>query len=107
MNTTNTEIKKLYNVVKVVSAKDLPNLVKTYKDNLDSIIAMMKRKQPNSKPPKYFTDFVEKQNDFNNKVLAFIETQTKFNEWVVKQFKAVNDQFKVIDDQFKAHGWTK
>ncbi len=65
---TNTEIKKLYNVVKVVSAQDLPNLVKTYKDNLDLIIVMMKKKKANNQPPKYFKDFVKQ----NNKVLQQI-----------------------------------
>ncbi len=54
---------------------------------------LVKRLDGNKPPraPKYFTDFVSKQEDFNKKVLDFIKKQTKFNEFIV--------------EQFKSHGW--
>lgn len=52
---TKSEINKNYNIDKIVTAKELALLSKTYKDNLDTIIVTMKRKAINpSKPPAWF-----------------------------------------------------
>lgn len=42
------EIKRNYNIDKIVTAKELVSLSRTYKDNLETIIVMMnkKRKEP-------------------------------------------------------------
>lgn len=86
-----SEITKNYNIDKIVTAKELASLSKTYQDNLDTIIVMMKRKESQPKVPKYFTEFVEQ----NNKILQqILDRLTKIEERLGKH-----------ESLFKTHGW--
>lgn len=81
---TKSEIKNNYNIDKIVTANELAPLAKTYQDNLDTIIVMMKRKELQSKVPKYFSDFVEQ----NSKIL-----------------RQILKRLDKYDKLFKQHGW--
>ncbi|XQP56024.1 MAG: hypothetical protein ACOQNY_01395 [Mycoplasmoidaceae bacterium] len=54
-----SEISKNYNIDKIVTAKELASLSRTYKDNLQTIIVMMKRKEKNTQPPQWFVDYMD------------------------------------------------
>lgn len=54
-----SEISKNYNIEKIVTAKELASLSRTYHDNLDTIIVMMKRKEKNIQPPQWFVDYMD------------------------------------------------
>lgn len=75
-----SEIKNKYNVVKIVSSKELLTLSQTYKDNLDTIIVMMKRKE---KEPSKIDLLIQEFRSFKKEVLS------KFDKY---------------DNLFKQHG---
>ncbi len=56
-----SELLKFYNIHKILKAKDLAKLSKTYKDNSEVLIVMFKQKpnKPNN-PPKWFTTYMDK-----------------------------------------------
>ncbi|XQP55312.1 MAG: hypothetical protein ACOQNV_00885 [Mycoplasmoidaceae bacterium] len=76
-----TEIKNNYNVVKIVSSKELLTLSQTYKDNLDTIIVMMKRKE---KKPSKIDLLIQEFRSFKKEVLSRLDKH---------------------DELFKQHGW--
>lgn len=51
------DIKNLYNIFKIVKAKNLPKLSKTYKDNLYILVVLMKRK--NKRPTITLNDLMK------------------------------------------------
>ena len=78
-----TEISKNYNIDKIVTAKDLALLSKTYKDNFDTIIVMMKRKTHNpSKPPQWFVDYMD---NFRKEIDQKFQDFAKLNNLKYKQ----------------------
>lgn len=92
---TNSEIKKLYNVVKIVSAKDLVNLSKSYKDNLETIIVIMeKKKGRNSQMPAWFVQW--NKNVFS-KVLTKLEEHDKLFKQQAQINKKLLKALNVID----------
>ncbi len=67
---TKSEINKFYNIDKIISAKELAQLSKSYKDNLETIIVMMNRKQ---KEPSKIDLLIEEFRSFKIKMEKVIE----------------------------------
>ena len=72
-----TDIKNNYNIGKIVTAKELASLAKTYKDNLDTIIVTMNKKTKNPSQIelliKEFRNFVKKQTKFNKALIKRLD----------------------------------
>ena len=93
-----SEISKLYNVVKIISAKELAQLSKTYKDNKETIIVLMCKKEAKARVPKYFTEFAKRQEAFNMLIL------TEIREIKVRLAK-IENRLDKHEQLFKQHGW--
>lgn len=73
-----TYIAKNYNIDKIVSAKDLAKLSRSYQDNLETLIVMMKRKQPK---PDVLQQILDKLSDIDTRLtnVEQILTQNKID----------------------------
>ncbi|MCQ3914444.1 MAG: hypothetical protein MJ201_01315 [Mycoplasmoidaceae bacterium] len=65
-----SEISKNYNIDKIVTAKELVSLSQTYKDNLDTIIVMMKRKE---RKPSKIDLLIQEFRSFKKEVLSRLD----------------------------------
>lgn len=84
-----TDILKNYNIDKIVAAKDLAQLSRSYQDNLETLIVMMKRKQPKDTTPAWFKQWSEQ---------VYEKKQPQwFKQWNQEVFS------KVLDNQAKDH----